>query len=141
MPIGIHPKSETNHPPNRPPIRPTIIFTIRPDPPPLTIRLASHPATRPISRYHKKNIASQILNSLCGITKFIPYSDTIPRLSPIKQKNRSHIGLRLNEQCNALLRNSALLDTSLLTCELTQVVDTCTTYHTILVNLDLVDMG
>ena len=44
------------------------------------------------------------------------------------------------EQCDALLRNSTLLDTSLLTCEVTQVVDTRTAYNTILVYLDLVDV-
>ena len=36
--------------------------------------------------------------------------------------------------------HTTLLDTSLLTCQLTEVVDTCTAYNTILVNLDLVDV-
>ncbi len=39
------------------------------------------------------------------------------------------------------LLHATLLDTSLLTCKVTKIVDTCTTYYTILVHLDLVDVG
>ena len=39
-----------------------------------------------------------------------------------------------------LANNTTLLDTSLLTCKVAEIVDTCATYYTILVNLDLVDV-
>ena len=48
--------------------------------------------------------------------------------------------VQVAEQLLALL-HTTLLDTCLLTCKVTQVVDTCTTYYTILVHLDVVDVG
>lgn len=57
VPIGYHPKSDTSQPPNNPPIIPTTMLTKNPEPRPLTTRLASQPATKPMSRYHKKNIS------------------------------------------------------------------------------------
>ena len=57
------------------------------------------------------------------------------------EKTGTPRGIPVDEQCDALLRNSLLLDTSLLTSELTEVVDTRATHDTHLVHLDLVDVG
>lgn len=44
-------------------------------------------------------------------------------------------------EISELLVNSLLLDTGLLTGEVTEVVDTCATNYTVLVHLDVVDVG
>ena len=46
----------TSQPPSNPPIIPTIRFTTRPAPRPCTMRLASQPATNPMSKYHNQYI-------------------------------------------------------------------------------------
>lgn len=56
VPTGISPKRLNNHPPNNPPKIPTRRLMIRPEPLPFIIRLAMYPATKPISKYHKKYI-------------------------------------------------------------------------------------
>ena len=73
----------------------------------------------------------------------IPFLNHSPTADPGRRDKKTGVFLSKTpaiEQCDALLRNSTLLDTSLLTSEVTQVVDTCTTYNTILVYLDLVDV-
>lgn len=57
VPTGIQPISPTNQPPKNPPTIPTMRLIINPEPLPLTIRLASHPATSPISKYQIKYIS------------------------------------------------------------------------------------
>ena len=60
VPVGIQPISPTSQPPKNPPMIPTIKLTISPEPLPLTIRLASHPATKPMSKYHNQYIISKL---------------------------------------------------------------------------------
>lgn len=78
------------------------------------------------------------------------FSDTAPtqrHLQPSRhtlpegKKKRPKPAVSVPELCDALLRHSLLLDTSLLTGEITQVVDTRAAYDTHLVYLDLVDVG
>ena len=78
------------------------------------------------------------------------FSDTSPaqkyplpsrHTSPEGKKKRPKPAVSVPELCDALLRHSLLLDTSLLTGEITQVVDTRAAYDTHLVHLDLVDVG
>ena len=78
------------------------------------------------------------------------FSDTAPtqrhlqpsrHTSPEGKKKRPKPAVSVPELCDALLRHSLLLDTSLLTGEITQVVDTRAAYDTHLVHLDLVDVG
>ncbi len=51
-----HPIIPTSQPPSNPPTIPTMRFTTRPAPRPCTMRLASHPATKPMSKYHNQYI-------------------------------------------------------------------------------------
>ena len=61
VPAATSPKSESSQPPSTPPMSPTIRLTIRPEPLPLTSRLAIHPAASPISRYYRKYIVFRFL--------------------------------------------------------------------------------
>lgn len=56
VPTATSPSSDRIQPPRIPPTMPTIRLTTSPEPCPLTRRLASHPATSPISRYQRKYI-------------------------------------------------------------------------------------
>lgn len=56
VPTGTSPMSEKSHPPSTPPTSPTIRLTSSPELPPLTMRLAIHPAASPRSRYQMKYI-------------------------------------------------------------------------------------
>ena len=55
-----------------PPTRPTIRLTSNPEPLPLKIRLAIHPAARPMSKYHKKYICFLILVDNQDNTNSVP---------------------------------------------------------------------
>lgn len=66
---GIQPTKPTSQPPKNPPMMPTIIFNRSPAPLPRTIRLASHPATKPISRYHNQNITIQFNGVRFGVVQ------------------------------------------------------------------------
>lgn len=72
VPVGTHPNSETSQPPRMPPTRPTIRLTSNPEPLPLKIRLAIHPAARPMSKYHKKYICFLILVDNQDNTNSVP---------------------------------------------------------------------
>ena len=56
VPTATSPSSDRIQPPRIPPTMPTIRLTTSPEPCPLTRRLASQPATSPISRYQRKYI-------------------------------------------------------------------------------------
>ena len=50
------PSNPKTNPPNSPPITPIIKLTSMPEPVPFTIKLAIHPASKPISIYHNQLI-------------------------------------------------------------------------------------
>ena len=80
-PTAMSPNRLKSQPPRTPPIIPTIRFSQNPDPLPLTIRLATYPATSPMSIYQRKYIIG-------GFKLYISYSNSYattcrPSVKPI----------------------------------------------------------
>ena len=72
VPVGTHPHTPTSQAPRNPPSMPTIIFITSPEPLPLTITLAIHPAIRPMSKYHNQNIIYEFILFTVWDAKFVP---------------------------------------------------------------------
>ena len=77
VPVGTHPHTPTSQAPRNPPSMPTIIFITSPEPLPLTITLAIHPAIRPMSKYHNQNIISNLIVAYKCFTD-MPIAKSIP---------------------------------------------------------------